>query len=275
MDRSPGNSLLPTVPASLAGFDGAASVALVLGSGLSGLADRFDERTDVAYADIEGFPPAPTEVAGHGGQLSLAHSGGVRALLFQGRLHCYQGVSALDASYPARLATALGCKTLVVTNAAGGLDTSFAPGDLMVITDHINMIGDNPLVGWPGPPGGVPFVPMGDAYDPALVTLAFEVAGSLGMTLRQGVYAAVMGPCYETPAEVEALSRAGASAVGMSTVPEVIAARALGLRVMGLSLVTNVAGGAHLSHDEVLAAGEAASASLTELVLAILGRLQA
>lgn len=266
--------LTPAVPAVLEPLVGRAKTALVLGSGLSGLLDRFPERSDVAYDDIEGFPHAPYRVVGHGGRLSLATSDEVSALVFQGRVHAYQGISAFDASYPARLAAALGCDTLVVTNAAGGLDPSLAPGDIMVITDHMNLTGDNPLLGWPGPEGGTPFVPMGDAYDPALVALAVDIAGDQGLTLRQGVYAGVLGPSYETPAEVGAFFRMGAHAVGMSTVPEVIAARALGLRVLGLSLITNSAGDNDIAHEEVLEIGRQAADALTDLVLAILGRLE-
>jgi purine-nucleoside phosphorylase len=248
-------------------------VALVLGSGLSGVVEHFDEHTEVPYADIDGFPRPPYEVVGHTGELSLATSGERSVLLFQGRVHAYQGVTAFEASYPARLAAALGCDTFIVTNAAGGVDTSLAPGDIMVITDHLNLTGDTPLLGWPGPEGGTPFVPMGHAYHPDLVALAFQVAGERGITLRQGTYAGLLGPAYETPAEVEMLRRLDATAVGMSTVPEVIAARALGLSVMGLSLITNMAGGSELSHDEVLEIGREAAEVMTGLVLGVLDSL--
>ncbi|GAB4280918.1 MAG: purine-nucleoside phosphorylase [Coriobacteriia bacterium] len=267
-------SLLPDIPETLAPFTGRARTALILGSGLSGLADRFEERMDVPFADISGFPQARAGVAGHQGVLSLATSSERSALVFLGRLHMYQGFTALEASYTARLAAALGCDTLIVTNAAGGVGDDLGPGDLMLISDHLNLTGDSPLRGWPGPEGGTPFVPMGGAYDPGLREVAEAVAAERGVELKEGVYAGLLGPQYETPAEVEMLRRLGAHAVGMSTVPEVIAARALGMRVLGLSLVTNTAGGSHLSHDEVLAAGERAASVLTELMLGILVRLE-
>ncbi len=255
-------------------FSTAPEVAIVLGSGLSAVADAVEDAAVVAYGELPGFPFVG-EVAGHAGRLITGRVGGTPTVVFQGRVHAYQGVAAFDAAYPARLAAALGCDTFIVTNAAGGLDPSFAPGDLMLITDHINLTGDNPLVGWSGPEGGTPFVPMGKAYDPALVTLAVEVGSEMGLEMHQGVYAGVLGPSYETPAEVAMLSGIGAHAVGMSTVPEVIVARALGMRVLGLSLIANVAGGHEISHEEVLAAGARAAASLVDLLPGILGRLEA
>jgi purine-nucleoside phosphorylase len=249
------------------------SVGLILGSGLSLLAERIADRRDLDYDRLPGYPKAG-EVAGHAGQLSVGYLEGVRVLAFRGRRHRYQGVSARDAAYPARLAAALGCRRLVVTNAAGGLSPSLGAGDVMLITDHLNLTGDSPLVGWPGPSGGTPFVPMGDAYDPELGALARDVAAEQGLDLTEGVYAGLLGPQYETPAEVEMLRRLGADAVGMSTVPEVIAARALELSVLGISLITNVAGGSDLSHDEVLEVGAKAADSLADLVIGILGRLE-
>jgi purine-nucleoside phosphorylase len=194
-------------------------------------------------------------------------------MLFAGRAHQYQGVSAHGAAYPARLAAAVGCKTIVVTNAAGGVSAGLRTGDVVLISDHMNLMGTNPLTGWPGPEGGTPFVPMRDAYDPGLREVAHAAAQELDFALKDGVYAGLLGPSYETAAEVGMLRTLGADVVGMSTVPEVIAARALGLRVLGLSLVTNVAAGDGLSHAEVLEAGRLAEKQLTSLVLAILRRL--
>lgn len=261
------------VPEALASWLGQVRVALVLGSGLGGVADAVEDPTEIPFASLPGFPHPPAALAGHAGRLVLGRLQGVACAVFMGRLHTYQGLSALDAAYPARLAAALGAEVIVVTNAAGAVNRSLDAGDLVVIDDHINLRGDNPLRGWPGPEGGTPFVSMRDGYDPALRDLARVVAMEEGIALEGGVYAAVAGPSYETPAEVRALEAAGADVVGMSTVPEAIAARALGLRVLGLSLVTNVAAGARISHEEVLAAGERASADLTRLILAILSRL--
>ncbi len=248
-------------------------VALVLGSGLGGLADRIEGAKTVDYCDLPGFPKPPMAVAGHGGRLVAGTLGGTAVVAFSGRVHVYQGVSAFEATWPVRLAHDLGASTLIVTNAAGGLDPALSTGDITLIADHLNLTGMNPLVGWPGPRGGTPFVPMGGAYDPELRSLARDVAEEQGVALREAVYAGLLGPAYETPAEVEYLRRIGAQTVGMSTVSEVIVARALGMRVLGLSLVSNAAGGAHLSHDEVLAAGDEAAESLEGLVVGILARL--
>ena len=247
-------------------------VAVVLGSGLCGLADAVDDAVSIPYVELPGFP-STGPLAGHAGRLVSGSVDGVPAVLFQGRAHLYQGVTATEAAYPARLAAALGCTTLLVTNAAGGVSDELRTGDLVVITDHLNLMAANPLVGWPGPSGGTPFVPMRDAYDPVLRAMASEVAIKFGIALKEGVYAGLLGPTYETPAEVAMLRTLGADVVGMSTVPEVIVARALGLKVLGFSLVTNTAAGEGLSHAEVLEAGALAGSTLTALVLGILRKL--
>jgi purine-nucleoside phosphorylase len=257
------------VPARLSGIS-KPRVALVLGSGFGGLSEAIENSESIPYADIEGVPQPQSGVAGHAGVLIVGDVAGVPVVVFSGRVHGYQGVSSRDAAYPARLASALGCEVLVVTNAAGGVNPDLVVGDVVLISDQINLTGGSPLVGWPGPAGGVPFVPMRDAYDPELRTLALEAAADQGVTLKGGVYAGLLGPAFETPAEVRYLRAVGADVVGMSTVPEVIAARALGLRVLGFSLVTNAAAGEGLSHIEVLEAGERARESLAELLVAIL-----
>ncbi|HEY5541576.1 MAG TPA: purine-nucleoside phosphorylase [Coriobacteriia bacterium] len=262
--------LLPPVLAAEPPVD----VALVLGSGLAGLADSIEAAHVVPYADIAGAPVPARQVPGHSGCLVIGELGGKRVAAFQGRVHCYQGFSAREASFPARLASAMGARVLVVTNASGGVSEGLSAGDLVLISDHINLACDNPLTGWPGPQGGTPFVPMRDAYDPELRDLALAAAAEAGVDLvAGGTYAWVRGPSFETPAEVAMLRGLGADIVGMSTVPEVIAARALGLRVLGLSLVTNAAAGAGLSHDEVLATGRLAEERMHRLALAILQRL--
>lgn len=247
-------------------------VALVLGSGLDPVADALEERVDIPFAELEGLR-GPARVAGQHGTLSLGRSGSTQVVCFRGRLHMYQGVSAYEAAYTARLAAALGARTFIVTNAAGSVDPCLYAGDLMLIADHINLMSANPLIGWPGPAAGTPFVAMGDAYDPELGSLARVVAAELDIPLAEGVYAGLLGPSYETPAEVRYLRTVGANAVGMSTVPEVIAARALRMKVLGVSLITNAAGGSELSHDEVIEAGRLAGTRLATLLSAILGRL--
>ena len=247
-------------------------VAVVLGSGLSGLAEAAHDAVAVPYAEIEGLRDVG-RVMGHAGNLVCGSLGGVDVVMFQGRVHMYQGASALDAAYPARLAAALGCEVLIVTAATGGVSPDLGAGDIVVLSDHINLFATSPLVGWSGPEGGTPFVPMRDAYDPALRALAHDVAATEGVPLKDAVYAAVIGPAYETPAEAAYLRAAGADVVGMSVVPEVIAARALGLKVLGLSLVSNLAADAGLSHEEVLEAGRVAAEDMSRLVLAILRRL--
>ena len=250
------------------------SVALILGSGLSGLADVVKDPVVIPYCEIEGFPAPEKQIIGHAGQLIIGTLSGVRVMVFRGRVHRYQGFSAREASYPVRLAHALGARTLIVTNAAGGIGPSLRVGDVVLISDHINLLGDNPLLGWPGPEGGNPFVPMRDAYDPELREIALIAAAETGMPLvPRGTYAGLLGPTYETPAEVAYLRAIGADVVGMSTVPEVIAARALGINVLGLSLVTNVAAGVGLAHSDVLETGRVAAERLQSLALAILQRL--
>ncbi len=253
---------------------GPVEVALILGSGLSGLADVVEDAVSVAFEAIEGFPLPERHVVGHRGRLVLGTISGVRVACFQGRIHRYQGFSARQVAYPVRLAHALGASTLVVTNAAGGIDPALRVGDLVLVSDHINLMGDNPLVGWPGPEGGNPFVPMRDAYDPELRAIALQAAAETGVALvPEGVYLGLLGPSYETPAEVEMVRTLGADVVGMSTVPEVIAARALGMRVLGISLVTNAAAGVGLDHAEVLEAGRLAAQRMQSLAIAILARL--
>jgi purine-nucleoside phosphorylase len=249
-------------------------VAIVAGSGLGGLSALVSESVTVPYSDLMGWPQT-SALAGHAGRLVLGVVGETPVMVFDGRAHLYQGLSAAEVAYPARLSAGVGVRTLLLTNAAGGISPDLRTGDVVLIADHLNLTGTSPLVGWTGPEGGVPFVPMGDAWDFGLRELAKREADSLGFVLREGVYAGLLGPAYETPAEVRMLRGLGADVVGMSTVTEAIAARALGLRLLGFSLVTNVAGEAGLSHEEVLAAGKAAERHLSALVVAILHRLSA
>jgi purine-nucleoside phosphorylase len=250
-------------------------VALVLGSGLSQLADAFSDAHAIGYGDIAGMPSA--SVAGHPGRLVVGSLDGVPVVAMQGRLHPYEGHALREVVLGVRLMARLGAATLIATNAAGGLDPDLLPGTLLSISDHINLTGQNCLVGANDAALGPRFPDMSAAYDPGLRAEAREAAQGLGIALREGVYAGVLGPSYETPAEVRMLRMLGASVVGMSTVQEVIAARHLGLRVLGLSCVTNLAAGLSqhaLTHREVEETARASAASLTALVRAVLGRIQ-
>jgi purine-nucleoside phosphorylase len=246
--------------------------ALVLGSGLGGLADRIAGATRVPYAELPGFH-APT-VEGHRGELVAGTLGGVPVLAQSGRFHMYEGWSADVTALPVRVFAALGAGTLVVTNAAGGIRPGFVPGTVMLVADHLNLTGRNPLVG-PVRPGETRFPDLSAAWDPALRERARHEAARLGLAVEEGVYAGLLGPSYETPAEIRMLARLGADAVGMSTVIEVIAARALGMRCLGISIITNAAAGISagpLSHAEVMDAAGRAGESVGRLIEAVLAR---
>ena len=228
-------------------------VGLVLGSGLGAYADTFERRTVVPFDQLPHFPRST--VTGHSGNLVLGRAEGVAVAALQGRVHFYEGYSISQVVYPVRVLGRLGVRRLVVTNAAGGIDPAFRPGDLMLVTDHLNLMGTNPLIGPNLDELGVRFPDMSEAYDPRMREVALAVAGRLGIALRQGVYAGLTGPSYETPAEIRMLRGLGASAVGMSTVPEVIAANHMGIRVLGISCITNMAAGIlpqKLTHQEVM-----------------------
>jgi purine-nucleoside phosphorylase len=234
------------------GTDDAPALGIVLGSGLGGLVKRIADARDVAFADVPGFPAA--SVVGHAGRVVVGTLGGRTVIALAGRFHMYEGHSAALAGFPVRVLHALGAGTLFVSNAAGGIRPTFRPGDLMVITDHLNLMFRNPLEG-AVEPGDTRFPDMSEPYDRALASLLHREAATLGLELREGVYCGLLGPTYETPAEVRMLRILGADAVGMSTVPEVIVARALGMRVAGVSCITNFAAGTTnqpLSHAEVL-----------------------
>lgn len=247
-------------------------VALILGSGLGRLATRIAASLDVAFADVPGFPGAG--VHGHSGRVIAGTLEDVPVLAFAGRWHLYEGYDPPVAALPVHVAQALGARSLFVSNAAGGIRRTLRAGDLMLIRDHINLTWRNPLAG-PVAAHETRFPDMSAPYDPDLIGALRAAAASAGIALGEGVYAAVLGPSYETPAEIRMLERLGADAVGMSTVPEVIAARALGLRVAGVSVITNPAaglGGEPLDHAEVLAAGERAAGDLEEVVRGFLRR---
>jgi purine-nucleoside phosphorylase len=255
------------------------AIGLILGSGLNPLADQVADADRIPFADIPHFP-RPT-VAGHVGQLVIGKLAGKDVLIMQGRLHAYEGLSLQQTTLPVRVMHELGIGTLIVTNAAGGINPAFRPGDLMLITDHIGlmaMAGGNPLWGPNDDSLGPRFPAMNKAYDPTLRRLAIRVAANLGIELRQGVYAGLSGPTFETSAEVRFLRLIGADACGMSTVPEVIVARHMGMRVLGFSGISNAAiadlgAEEETNHEEVLEAGRLLVPKLIAVLRGVLAEL--
>ena len=257
-----------------AALDGETPVAaIILGSGLGGLAKQIAGAATVQFGDVPGFPAAA--VAGHAGALIAGRLANRPVIALAGRFHVYEGHDVRLAALPVRVMRALGARTLIVTNAAGGVRRTFRPGDLMLLDDHINLTFRNPLIG-SVEQGEERFPDMSAPYDRDLRLLAREVALEAGIPVQEGVYAALLGPAYETQAEVRMLERLGADAIGMSTVPEVIVARALGMRVLGISCITNLACGLSStppSHEEVLVTAAAAAVRLERIVSAVVGRL--
>jgi purine-nucleoside phosphorylase len=249
-------------------------VGIVLGSGLGGLADELEDRVEIPYSEIPGWPVSTA--VGHAGVLVLGAVDGVEVAVMRGRAHLYEGIPAERAVFGVRVLARLGVRTLVVTNAAGAIDESFRPGLLVLISDHVNLLGTSPLVGPNDEALGPRFPDLTEAYDPELRAAAREAAARLGIEVGEGVYGAWLGPQFETPAEIRFMRAIGADLAGMSTVPEVIAARHLGLRCLGISVVTNMAAGVEagkLSHEDVLAVGAEAQPRLTALLRACLPAL--
>ena len=250
-------------------------IAIVLGSGLGPLADRITDAVRVPYKAIPGFH-VPT-VEGHKGELVAGTLAGAPVVAQQGRFHLYEGHDAATAALPLRALATLGVHTVIVTNAAGGIRRGFGPGTLMLIADHLNLTGRNPLQG-PVLAGEIRFPDMSASYDLDLRALARQGASELGIRLEEGVYAGLLGPTYETPAEIRWLERIGADAVGMSTVTEVIAARARGLRCLGISTITNAAAGlssSPLTHAEVMETAARVGRELGDLIEWVVGKVQA
>jgi purine-nucleoside phosphorylase len=250
-------------------------VAVVLGSGLGGFAGELADTVEIPYSEIPGWPLSTA--IGHAGKLVFGKLGSLDVAVTSGRAHLYEGYTAAQAAFGVRVLGKLGVKSIVFTNAAGGLNLSYQRGGLVLISDHINLQGTNPLVGPNDDTLGPRFPDMSETYSERYRMIAREVAAELGIHLREGVYAAVLGPSYETPAEIRYLRAIGADLVGMSTVPEVIAANHMGLKVLGISCVTNMAAGMHfgkISHEEVLETGAAVRESLFRYLKALLPRLQ-
>lgn len=260
-----------------ANTDYSLQVGVILGSGLGGFADelaKVEGATVIDYADVRGF--ARSTVEGHAGRLVLSHIEGVGVACLQGRFHFYEGYDLTEVTFPVRVLASLGVKSLVLTNAAGGINKSFAPGTLMLISDHINLMGANPLRGRNDERMGARFPDMSNLYDKDFRDAALREASAMNFKLEQGVYAALSGPSYETPAEIRMLRTLGADAVGMSTAPEAIIARHAGLRVLGISCITNAAAGvtdAAINHQEVMETGARVRHQFAELLRKVIPQL--
>jgi len=251
-------------------------IALVLGSGLGGFADELSEATRIPYEKIPGFPQSTA--MGHAGQLVIGNAEGVTVAAMQGRVHSYEGYSAKEVTFPMRVFGCMGIKSAILTNAAGGINTGYKQGALVVIRDHINLQGTNPLIGPNDERFGPRFPDMSKAYSRAYRTIAGEEARRLKMEIQEGVYAALSGPSYETPAEIRYLRTIGADLVGMSTVPEVIVARHMGIEVLGISCVTNMAAGIldqPINHEEVMETGARVRTQFVALLRAVIPRVAA
>jgi purine-nucleoside phosphorylase len=249
-------------------------IGLVLGSGLGAFADSLTDATKVPYAEIPSFPQSTA--IGHAGRMVIGNAGSVPVAAMQGRVHLYEGYSGQEVTFPIRVFARMGIHTVILTNAAGGIDRGYSQGALVLIRDHINLQGTNPLVGPNDDRFGPRFPDMTHAYSRQYREIAREEAAKLKITLHEGVYAALLGPSYETPAEIEYLRRIGADLVGMSTAAEVIAARHMGLHVLAISCVTNMAAGIldqPLSHAEVMETGERVKSTFEALLRAILPRI--
>ena len=251
-------------------FNDTPKIGLILGSGLGVLADEIEQAVKIPYNEIPNFPVSTVE--GHAGQLVFGTLKGATVVAMQGRFHFYEGYSLDKVTAPVRVMKELGVETLIVTNAAGGINESFEAGDLMLITDHINNMGTNPLIGPNDSNIGVRFPDMSESYNLNLREMAKSSANELNIKLQEGVYVGNTGPSYETPAEIRALRTLGGDAVGMSTVPEVIVAKHAGLNVLGISCISNMAAGIlnqPLSHDEVIETTEKVRVNFLNLVKSI------
>jgi purine-nucleoside phosphorylase len=249
-------------------------VAIVLGSGLGGFADDFDDAVRIPYEDIPGF--AQSTAQGHAGQLVIGKVNQVPLVAMQGRVHYYEGYSLEQVTFPIRTFKLLGIKTLILTNASGGVNVQLTQGALMVLSDHLNLMGDNPLRGPNDSRFGPRFPDMTAVYSPELQEILIEEARALGVEIRRGIYAALSGPSYETPAEIHLMRNLGADAVGMSTVPEAIVARHMDIEVLGISCITNMAAGISgepINHDEVMATGDRVKTAFTQLLRGVVGRV--
>jgi purine-nucleoside phosphorylase len=249
-------------------------IGLILGSGLGVLGEEVESKIIIDYKGVPNFPVSTVE--GHKGRFVFGYLGDKKVAVMQGRCHFYEGYSMQQLAFPIRLMKSLGVKTIIVTNAAGGVNTSFTPGDLMIINDHINYMGHNPLIGPNYDEFGPRFPDMSTAYSKELIDITLKCAEDLNINVRQGVYMGFTGPSYETPAEIKAARILGADAVGMSTVPEVIAAKHCGIEVLGISCITNMAAGildTPLNHEEVMVTAERVKSNFIKLIKSVLNNI--
>ena len=249
-------------------------IAVILGSGLGAFADDFENAVSIPYEDITGFPRSTAE--GHAGRLVVGKIDQVPLMAMQGRVHFYEGYSLEQVTFPIRVFKLLGIKTLILTNASGGVNVQFSQGALMIISDHLNLLGDNPLRGPNDTRFGPRFPDMTSVYSSELQEIVIEEAKAINVEVRRGIYAALAGPSYETPAEIHLMRTLGADAVGMSTVPEAIVARHMDLEVLGISCITNMAAGISdepINHDDVMATGDRVRETFTQLLRKIVGRI--
>ena len=249
-------------------------IAVVLGSRLGAFADDFDEAVAIPYEDIPGFVRSTAQ--GHAGRLVIGKVDSIPVVAMQGRVHYYEGYSLEEVTFPVRVFNLLGIKTLVLTNAAGGINVQLTQGALMMISDHVNLMGVNPLRGPNDERFGPRFPDMSAVYSPELQELVIEEARAINVEVRRGVYGALSGPSFETPAEIHLLRTLGADAVGMSTVPEAIVARHMGIEVLGISCITNMAAGisdAPINHEEVMATGDRVRETFAQLLRRVVSRV--
>jgi purine-nucleoside phosphorylase len=247
------------------------TVGIILGSGLSHLSDKIEVHLEIPYQEIQDFPVST--VAGHAGTLVFGKFAGRQIVAMKGRFHFYEGYPMEDIALPVRVMKLLGIRYLVISNAAGGVHPAFKVGDIMLINDHINLMGTNPLIGKNIDSLGPRFPDMSAVYDPELLVSAEKVASSLGIPVQKGVYAAVTGPTYETPAEYRFIRTIGADAVGMSTIPEAIVAHHMGIKILAMSVITDLGIDGHIqeiTHEEVIRAAAAAEPSLTSIITGVL-----
>ena len=249
------------------------SIGIILGSGLGEIANEI-KGIEISYSEIPGFKSSG--VHGHAGKLVIGELGSKIVVAMQGRLHYYEGNTIQEVVYPVKVMKLLGIEKLIVTNAAGGVNTNYTPGDLMIIDDHLNLLGNNPLIGKNNDELGPRFLDMSYAYDKSFIDLAEKIAKELNIKIQKGVYAALTGPTYETPSEVRMLRTLGADAVGMSTVPEVIVANHMGVKVLGISCITNMAAGIldqPLNHEEVIETANIVKKDFKSLVKALIEKI--
>lgn len=249
-------------------------VAVVLGSGLGGVADAIENPAEIPYEEIPHF--CRSTVEGHAGRLIIGSCGGTDVVAMKGRFHFYEGYSMQDVTLPIRVFALMGIRSLILTNAAGGTSPHLSPGSLMVITDHINLMGDNPLRGANDSRFGPRFPDMTSIYTPVYIDAAHQAAREMGIVVAEGVYLALRGPCYETPAEVRMLRDLGGDALGMSTVPEATVARHSGMKILAISCITNIAAGLvrqEINHQEVMEVGARAGRQLSELIIKLIPQI--